>query len=120
MQTMLAQQGNPELRAYFIWAPFIHGDSVEAARSATERYLAPNSVYFWLPTVKIAQDLSIVLRLGAGRIAWDVFLLYKRGTIWETTIPEPAYWQQQLEILQGDPFNTMVLEAKIQQALRQP
>ncbi len=120
MQTMLVQQSNPDLRAYFVWAPFIASDSLEAARSATEKYAAPNTVYFWLPSIKIAQELAAVLRLGAGRLAWDVFLLYKRGIIWQTMIPEPTYWQQQLDILQGDAFDTMVMEAKIQQALRQP
>lgn len=118
MQTMLVQRRNPDIRAYFVWAPFISTDTVASAQSVSERYYAPNSVYFWLPNTRIAQELAAVLRMGSGKLAWDVFLMYKRGVVWDATIPAPSYWQQQLEILQGAPFDAMVMEAQIQEALK--
>ena len=119
MQTMLAQRNNPEVRAYFVWGPFLKTDNMDLARQCSERYAAPNSAHFWMPNLKLAQQLGRLLRIGAGKMAWDVFLLYKRGVLWDSEAPEPTYWQQQLEILQGDPFDIMAMEARIQQALRQ-
>lgn len=113
MQTLLLQHRNPGIRAYFLWGPFIRSDNETAARQNSTRYLAPNTVHFWTPTPRFGADLAEVLRLPDGLLAWDVFLLYPKGAIWEQRVPRPAYWQHQLEILQGEPLNIPSLEYRI-------
>jgi hypothetical protein len=117
MQMLMTEFGNRDLRAYFVWIPVLSGDSEQAARKSTERYPAPNSGYFWLTTPKAAQEAASVLHMAAGRLAWDVYLLYRRGLIWEASFPSPSYWQHQLDILQGDAFNPQVFRARIHDAL---
>lgn len=118
MQTLLMEFGNRDVRAYFVWLPILAADNEQAARQGTERNQAPNSVYFWLPTTKLAQEAASILQMAAGRLAWDVYLLYRKGMLWDRAFPAPAYWQQQLGILQGDTFNPQAMRARIQGSLK--
>ncbi len=107
------------MRSYFIWGPFLPADNAESARTATAKYGAPDSVYFWTPDTRLAADLAVTLRLPVGHLAWKVYLLYRRGIIWDRLPPKPAYWQQQLEVLQGEKFDIASMEVEIQRALRE-
>ena len=120
MQTLLTQHRDPNLRAYWVWGPYLRSDTEKAARDSSLRYGAPNSVYFWTPTPKLATDLAANLRFPAGRLAWDVYLLYGRGTMWDSAFPRPSYWQHQLEILQGAPLDINLLDARVIESLRGP
>jgi len=119
MQTLLVQQRDPNLRAYFIWGPYLTTDSEDIARASTQRLLAPNAAYYWTPTPRLGQELGSVLRLAGGRLAWDVYLLYRKEIIWEGRFPEPTYWQQQLDVIQADPLDIIKLKGRIQQLLTQ-
>ncbi len=116
---MLVQRQEKGLRSYFVWGSFLPTDNVEAARAATAKYIAPDSVYFWTPDSRLAADLAVTLRLPVGRLAWKVYLLYGRGTIWDRLPPKPTYWQQQLDVLQGDKFDIASMEVEIQLGLRE-
>lgn len=120
MQSFLVQHRDPNLRAYWVWGPFLTNDTAETARENVRRYSAPNSVHYWTPTSKYAQDLAHVLRMPAGRLAWDVYLLFKSGVIWDVDPPKPTYWQHQQEILQGDPLDIPSLETHLLEALSDP
>jgi hypothetical protein len=116
---MLVQRQEKNLRAYFLWGSFLPTDNAAAARAATATYRAPDSVYFWTPDQRLAAELAATLRLPVGRVAWKVYLLYRQGTIWDRLLPMPAYWQQQLDVLQGDKFDITSMEVEIQRALRE-
>ena len=115
---MLLHRQNPEIRPYIIWGPFLRADNEESARSAIARLTVPEAVHFWMTDIRLSADLAGTLRLPAGRLAWDVYLLYRRETMWDRTMPRPAYWQHQLDVLQGDRFNIAAMETEIQLALR--
>ncbi len=108
-----------DLRCYIVWGPFLHTDTEAAARDTTARTWAPYTSYFWLPDLKLALEAGWVLRLAAGRPAWDVYLLYKREVLWERTFPSPGYWQQQLDVLQGDKYSPETMRVRIQEFLRE-
>jgi hypothetical protein len=114
---MLVQRRNPALRAYFVWGLYLGTDNEDRAREMARKYAAPFTVHFWTASPDISKDLAGVLRLGAGRLPFDVYMLYRNGTLWESRIPAPAYWQQQMGIVQGDLFNITKLESRIQQLL---
>jgi len=118
MQTLMMEFGNQPVRAYFVWVPILAEDNEEAARQSTLRYWAPNSVYFWTRTAKLSHDVASVIRLPAGRPAWDVYFLYKRGITWDRVPPAPNYWQKQLDVLQGDAFNPQVMRVHVRDALK--
>ena len=60
MQTLLMELRNPNVRAYFVWGPYLKSDTEAAAREISERAWAPNSVYFWTPGQKLSPRDSIL------------------------------------------------------------
>jgi hypothetical protein len=118
MQTLMNEFGNREVRAYYVWAPILAGDTEETARLSAKRVPAPNSSHFWISSQKLLQDAAAVLELPAGRIAWDVFLLYRKEIMWETAFPLPTYWQHQLDVIQGTPLDPVALRAALLVALK--
>jgi len=114
---MLTQRRSPEIRAYFLWGRYLGTDDEEKARATSRKYPAPNTAHFWMPKPEFSGELAGVLRIAQGRVPYDVYLLYPKSVLWETQIPAPAYWQQQMGVLQGDPFDITRLESRIQQLL---
>jgi hypothetical protein len=119
MQNLLLRRNSPDLRAYFIWGPYLKADSREIARVNSERFYAPNAGYFWTPTQNLAQELARQLKLPSGRLGWDVYLIYGKGKLWEKNFPVPDYWAHQIDVLQGEPLNMQRFEYRVQQILLQ-
>ncbi len=116
---LLNQIRHPQLRTYFVWGPYIKGDSIAAARDASQRFVAFNAEHFWTTTHNLSIYYNTVLGLPQGVLAWDVFLVYGKGTRWEgLRPPAPSYWQHQLKVMQGAPYNIEALETNIVTALR--
>jgi hypothetical protein len=118
MQTLLFQNRNTDVRAYFVWGPYLKSDTVDLARVDTEKFQAPNSVYLWIPTTQLAEQLASVLGLPAGHTAWDVYLMYGKGVLWDKRIPAPDYWQHQIGVIQGEPMNMERFSARLKELLR--
>ena len=114
---MLVQRSDPRIRAYFIWGRYQGTDDENQARQDMQKFRAPNTVNFWMPVPLLSKDLNAVLKLGADRIPFDVYLLYRRNAFWEEALPAPTYWQQQMGVLQGDAFDITTLEKQIQRLL---
>lgn len=119
MQHFLMQRLQlPGLRAYFVWTPILGSDTRIVARENSRTYATPNSVHYWTPTQKLAKDLAPVLHMGAGRLAWDIYLLYAPGVIWDREPPAPSYWQRKHDIPQGDFYNVAVLGTRLAEILK--
>jgi hypothetical protein len=117
MQLLLKQHNDPDLVGYFVWGPYLRNDTEQGARDAAQRFTAPGSTHFWTPAQKLGRDLGAVLHMPAGAPAWDVFLMYARGVMWTSGFPEPTYWQQDHDYLQGAPFDINLLGGRVIQAL---
>jgi hypothetical protein len=118
MQALLLQNRNPDLRAYFIWGPYLKSDNPEIARVNSDRFYALNASFFWTATSSLAEELAKQLKLPPGRLAWDVYLVYGKGTLWDKSIPMPAYWAHQIDVPQGEPLDMQKFETRIQQLLQ--
>ncbi len=118
MQNIMMEFGNRDVRAYFVWVPILPADNEQAARRSTLQYSAPNSVYFYAQSAKLSHDVASVIRLAAGRPAWDVYFLFKKGVTWDRVFPMPNYWQRQLKVLQGDAFDPRVMRVHVRDALK--
>lgn len=113
------EMGAADVRAYFVWGPFLKADTEETARQSMERVAAPNSVHFWMTSQKLSWDAASELKFPLGRNAWDVYLLYQREIMWDRTFPLPSYWQQPLDLLQGDRYDPQTMKRRIMGALNQ-
>ena len=70
-------------------------DSKAAVKSATQ-IIRDARVYHFHDQKKVA-GRAIAQSLGApGKIAWDVYLLYAKGSRWQEGAPVPADWAHQL------------------------
>jgi hypothetical protein len=114
---MLVQWRTPPFRTYFVWGRYSSLDDEARAREETLKHRAPNASFFWMPAPILPEELMSVLKIGTGRTIFDVYLLYRRGVLWESRLPAPTYWQQQIGVIQGDPFNVTRMEAQIQRLL---
>jgi hypothetical protein len=118
MQMLMNEFGNREVRAYYVWAPILTGDTEASARQSSQRFPAANSSHFWTSSPGLIHEAAAVLQLAAGRTAWDVFLLYRKEIMWHSSFPVPSYWQQQLDIIQGAPFDPQALKMRLLDALK--
>ena len=90
----------PGLRAYVIWLPILPDDSAAAAAHAAARSAEPRVSHYWDPDRALGEELGKALALPsreAGHtsgVAWDVYLLFERGTRWGAA---PAFWMHQLD-----------------------
>ena len=67
----------------------VRGAAAIALGQIADEAAVPNSVHSWTPTPKLAKDLAPVLRMGAGRLAWDIYMLYAPGVVWDREPPAP-------------------------------
>lgn len=114
---MLVQRRNTEIRTYFVWGLFGPLDDEDRAREAARRYAAPGAAHFWMPAPALREDLISDLKIPGARAIFDVYLLFGKGAFWETRLPIPAYWQRQMQVLQGEPFSITGMETQIQKLL---
>jgi hypothetical protein len=82
---------DPRLAAYFVWGPMLGHETRPDAVAATAFLTDPRALHFWTGEDRIAERFREVAGLAAGELAWDTFLLYPAGTVWEDDDPpQPA------------------------------
>jgi hypothetical protein len=98
----------PELQALFIWLPMLADDSPATTEQSAKIYAHPRIQSFADPARRAGRHIAG--RLGGGermsdgdRIAWDCYLFYPQGVIWEHDLPLPDQWFHQLDAQSADP-----------------
>jgi hypothetical protein len=83
------------IRVILVWIPMYPGDSLAEAVKSSQRFADSRVQHFYdselLAGKTIAQSLG-----GQGKIAWDAYLFYPRGSEWIETSPTPVFWMHQL------------------------
>jgi hypothetical protein len=101
---------NPDVRVYAVYLPILRGDAESSVTAATKRLPDGRVSYFWDGKGETAQSYAPVLKLPAGYVAWDVYMVFNRDAEWKTEPPAPDYWMHQLggvvpeRRLDGDKF----------------
>lgn len=102
---LLARNADPRLRAYVVWVPKLgaHESDVPVAT----RFVADGrATHYWDSAGVLVQAYDQVL--GLHQDAWDVYLLYGRGTRWDGPLPPvPNFWMHQL----GSPLHAQGVPA---------
>jgi len=93
---VLEQIRDPDVHVYAVYLPILRGDREESVPTAITRLPDSRASYFWDGSGEMAHAYSRVLRLPAGRPAWDVYLLFGREADWKSEPPVPNYWMHQL------------------------
>jgi hypothetical protein len=70
-------------------------DSIVTASFMALTMRAPCVRHFHDPDRQVGE--AIAQRLGApGKVAWDIYLFYPRGSEWDDRLPPPITWAHQL------------------------
>lgn len=92
---MLEGIADDDLRVFVVWEPILRPDNERAARRATTMLDDPRVTHFWTMTRDVGTSFETPIGLK-GEPAWDVYLLYPRGTRWEEAPPPPDFYMHQM------------------------
>lgn len=107
MLDTFAEIKSPSVKGFVVWLPMIPSDSRDAAirlrdescgfsgtENAKQRQRSASSL-FWNGDRSIGKSFRETLSIGCT--AWDVYLVYKRGSHWRgAQPPKPDFWMHQL------------------------
>ncbi|MGO8722040.1 MAG: hypothetical protein ACLQRM_04770 [Acidimicrobiales bacterium] len=95
----LAELEFGEVAIHVVWLPVLKGDTPEAAeKSARALGTAAQAFHYWDVDLALSKRYCELLKLEQrGRaVAWDLYLIYGRGSRWTANPPVPKLWMQQL------------------------
>ena len=92
---MLAKLTSPDVRAYVVWVPMSRGMERDVP-TATREVWDPRARHYWDGDGQLIASYREVLD-GFTEPVWDTYVLYGKGTRWDTARPPaPTYWMHQL------------------------
>jgi hypothetical protein len=115
---LLRRYASSDLIGLVAFVPMWAGDSNEAATHRAVETSDLRIIYWWDGARE--SDRPFAATLGLHGPAWDIYLLYGPGTIWESsTPPAPHFWMHQLPTEQDtypDGYlDPLTLESQLQQ-----
>ena len=88
------------LKGFSIWLPIMDGDNLVSADLQSEKFKDDRITHVWDPERLLGNRFAKVLNLKG--IAWDIYMLYVPGVIWNSDVPpEPTFWMHQLPTKTG-------------------
>jgi hypothetical protein len=112
------------VKTYIIWVPVQNGDTLEDAQKKAKSFTARNTKHYFDEANGTAISLGKTLNLppsewGGGDDknggAWDVYVLFEPGALWQDRPPTPAFWTHQLDNVTTHPrLNTNELKEQIE------
>lgn len=73
----------------------LEGDGQAAAEEASRRFPTLSAVEHFHDADRTL-GRAVAAPLGAGKVAWDFYLIYPRGSHWGIEPPAPSAWFHQL------------------------
>ncbi len=70
-------------------------DLLDAAEAAARAIVDSRVRHFFDAEKRAGKTVASTLG-GEGRIAWDIYLFYPKGSLWEDQPPVPRLWMHQL------------------------
>jgi hypothetical protein len=90
-----ADADTPALEGFSIWQPVMDGDNLAAAKTQAEGFPHGSTEHIWDGETVFGNLFAKTLNLKG--VAWDVYLLYGPGVMWNSDAPpEPTFWMHQL------------------------
>jgi hypothetical protein len=117
--TVLALPHTEDFRLYILWLPVLETDTLQAAERVQGRLPADHRLgHFWDDDLLLSRAYHRVLQLGERprrhRVAWDIFLLYDAGILWNEAPPVPAFWMHQLFLEDVPRLDATVLRRQLE------
>jgi hypothetical protein len=84
-----------ELDVLLIWVSMMSGDTYEAAQKAAKKFKDKRVKQFYDPQQLAGRAFAKSLGCSDG-VAWDIYLFYPLGTLWQDLPPPPESFMHQL------------------------
>lgn len=99
MQTSIIEAYPEEnISVSIVWIPvYGAGDTQLAAAKSAHSMRDPRVRHFYDPEERVGEAIAASLG-GEGQIAWDIYLFYEPGSVWEGELPAPIGWAHQLTV----------------------
>lgn len=95
VKVLLGRFPSSDLRVFLMWIPMLEEDNLEAAITHSKEIADSRLTQGWDSSRKIGKLFAKTLSLQ--KTAWDVYLIYARGTNWIGDGPRsPTFWMHQL------------------------
>jgi hypothetical protein len=112
-----------DFRLYILWLPVLETDTPQAAERVQVRLPADHRLgHFWDDDLRLSRAYHRVLQLGKRprrhRVAWDIFLLYGAGILWNEAPPVPEFWMHQLFLEDVPKLDATVLRRQLEGKLQ--
>lgn len=91
---------------FLVWQPVLPTDSVDAASKHSASETDTRVRHFYDTESKLGRAYAEPLQTPfdeAGRLAWDVVLLFDRSTRWKPAPPTPALYRFPMDLPSGVP-----------------
>lgn len=122
VQQVLKDVSSPKIAAAVVWMSIRPGEKRTSAVSLSSEFIDGRIAYFWDPYRAAGETWQSVLKLNG--VAWDVYLVYGPGAIWnepDLDPAPPAYWMHQLkQVPQAPVLNRQLLEQHVVGLLPKP
>ena len=104
------------LKGFVVWLPMMPGDHRQLAGQEASAFEGIRVTHVWDEERELANLYAKTLNLSA--VAWDVYLLYAPGIIWEgSEPPQPTFWMHQLPANTGAPRDLVLYPTRLAQEL---
>lgn len=95
-ESVLSDFPQADVRVAFVWIDMVAGDSRATADKMAASIRDPRAEH--LHDVNKAAGRVIAESLGsAGKVAWDIYLLYPPASRWSDQLPQAIDWAHQLD-----------------------
>lgn len=94
VQSVLDRIDDDSLAVHVVWIYAIRSDDYDAAIEARQLIADQRARHYWDGDRTLGYALSPVLGTKM-KMAWDVYLAYDKGVVWDGPIPAPSHWLHQ-------------------------
>jgi len=95
-ETTLAKLNASNLKVYVVWTPILAPDYEFTVKRATTWVPDARASHYWDRSGQLSADYSRLLRLPAGRKAWDIYFVYGSDAEWKDGPPAPYFSMDQI------------------------
>ena len=99
---LLKEFDSEEFKGLVVFLPMVHGDDAASADERAREFEDARLASLWDQERSVGRLFKQTL--GLNSTAWDVYLLYEPGVVWEGERPPPPIsWMHQLSRVTGAP-----------------
>lgn len=115
---VLRRSESDELAVLVVWLPMLEGDDEFAVREASGAYLLdPRVRHYWDEQGELKWRYAALLDLPEEQPAWDIYMVFQQGAIWQENPPKPDFWMHQLDVGTAPTLDPLRLSREIEKLL---